>query len=743
MELAPGTTIDRYTVEVLLGTGGMGSVYRVRHTELGSTHALKLLHSSRPGLTERLLQEGRLQSGLQHPGVLRVTDLVQHQGHPALVLEFVEGRSLADHLDGRPFDADRLDVLVRRLLEGVAAAHRHGLIHRDLKPENVLMAEVDGQLQPKVADFGLARALHANGPRLTASNTPMGTPAYMAPEQFRDASRVDARADVFSLGAILYELVTGRMAFSGSLPEVLGKAGWGDYAPVLELVPDAPQAWVDAIDGALRPDPDDRIADVSDLLATWAGAPRPSPDRVHPSLEDLLQRRDTHSAHLADCAACRVELRLYEQAFQGDTLHPEDFSAEPGPSPWPARALGAGLGLLGTCVVLAAVLGGLSKLTRLGFWWPIYLAVGAAGGAALVTGRQRLAEGQPPGLLRWVWAPTLLVTIGQAACAMGALVALDAIAAAPVDLAPVLVAAASAVTLSAWAAAQALAVPLLLVALALVVLARRRGPGAHSWETWPAALAVTGGGLMWLAESLVAAERTATLWVYGAVVVAGMLGSLLPDEAPEDGPARLLGATAVLLTGWSAALGVQVADLQALQQQTAATSWTVPAEAVQAARDFALAWSAALNPWTLAWMALSAGVAVLVMAQTHPVHRAGLLRPALRLTLLLTLVPLPATAWNATVLTGLTEQVVPAWQAAAVARWVPSLHLRTEGDAVVAGPGSAGPFQAGDRVVAVGDRTVDSLAGLVALLQDCPDCTTVSVERAGRLLAVEAVRSAD
>jgi Tol biopolymer transport system component len=161
-----------------------------------------------------------------------------------------------------------VDALARGLLAGIAAAHAHGLVHRDLKPGNVLLDVVDGAVVPKIADFGLAKVV-ASAPDATAtrSGMAMGTPPYMAPEQIRDASRTDARADVFSAGAILYELVAGRRAFDGADTwEVFSAVQEGRYAPL----PDGtPPAWIAAIAGALAVDRDARIPTAAALLAAW------------------------------------------------------------------------------------------------------------------------------------------------------------------------------------------------------------------------------------------------------------------------------------------------------------------------------------------------------------------------------------------------------------------------------------------------------------------------------------------
>ncbi len=274
MLLRPGTAIERYVVEGVLGQGAMAVVYRARHRDLGSLHAIKQLTHPDADISDRLVQEGRLQSSLRHPNVLSVTDLVQIDDLPALVMEYVAGPSLKELLEQTTLGLPQVDALVRGLLRGVAAAHGHGLVHRDLKPANILIAITDDALIPKVADFGLAKVLEGHEVGLVATKTgsSMGTPAYMAPEQILDSSSVDARADVFSLGAILYELVAGVRCFeSNHLPTLWRDICAGTYVPVAERAPDLPQRMADAIEGALVTDREARVPTAAALLETWFG----------------------------------------------------------------------------------------------------------------------------------------------------------------------------------------------------------------------------------------------------------------------------------------------------------------------------------------------------------------------------------------------------------------------------------------------------------------------------------------
>ena len=216
MDLATGKTIEeRYTVQGLLGRGGMASVYLVHDTRLQVDVALKVLHVPAAAIRDRLVQEGRIQAALKHPNVLNVTDIVDVDGCPGLVMELVLGPSLDVLLAHCPLGAADAEALARGILAGVRAAHGAGVIHRDLKPGNVLLARVDDGLVPKVADFGLVKLLGPEGGSGTRSGLPMGTPQYMAPEQIRGVGDIDQRADLFSLGALFYELFWGVKAFPG------------------------------------------------------------------------------------------------------------------------------------------------------------------------------------------------------------------------------------------------------------------------------------------------------------------------------------------------------------------------------------------------------------------------------------------------------------------------------------------------------------------------------------------------
>lgn len=271
MELSAGSTLERYIVEAEIGRGGMAVVYRVRHATLGSLHALKLLSLTSRSLQDRLLQEGQVQANLRHPNVVSVTDVLDVEGQSGLLMEYVEGPSLEDWLHGYRPTFEQAEDLFRGIVSAVEVAHAKDLVHRDLKPANVLLAPLSGGFMPKVTDFGLAKALaeSGSGPG-TRSGVAMGTPKYMAPEQIRDAGGVDRRADLFSLGCILYELVAGQPPFDG--PDVLSvfnRVATGAYDP---LPADVPPHLAQAIHGCLVVDARARIPDCATLRAVLDGA---------------------------------------------------------------------------------------------------------------------------------------------------------------------------------------------------------------------------------------------------------------------------------------------------------------------------------------------------------------------------------------------------------------------------------------------------------------------------------------
>ncbi len=298
MKLKPGDRVDRFVVEKLIGIGGTATVYRVRHEQLGTLHALKILALQSDTIRERLLTEGQAQAALQHPNVVAVTDILDLDGQPGLLMEYIDGPSLEQALETYPFTLDDLEALFMGILDGVDAAHALGLVHRDLKLANVLLAPSPQGFVPKVTDFGLAKVLHnPSGTTATQTGVAMGTPGFMAPEQIRDAGKVDRRADLFSLGCMLYEMVSGERTFPGDqVVQIYIDVTRAKFIPIREHVPDLPVRFEQAIHGCLQRDPDDRIPDCTTLRQVlrgeigWEGGPVPPPAASTPASVSRRER---------------------------------------------------------------------------------------------------------------------------------------------------------------------------------------------------------------------------------------------------------------------------------------------------------------------------------------------------------------------------------------------------------------------------------------------------------------------
>src|SRR6266404_2949424 len=212
----PTTDLPRirgYEMRGELGRGGMGVVYNAWHLHLQRTVALKMLlvgAYARPQELERFLREAEAVAGLHHANIVQVYDVGDVDDRPYFTMEFVEGGSLAQKLAGTPQPAGQAAALVATLAKAIQHAHQSGIIHRDLKPANILLT-ADGT--PKITDFGLARKLEDFG-GLTVSGVPVGTPSYMAPEQAQgQRGGIGPGVDVYALGAIVYEMMTGRPPF--------------------------------------------------------------------------------------------------------------------------------------------------------------------------------------------------------------------------------------------------------------------------------------------------------------------------------------------------------------------------------------------------------------------------------------------------------------------------------------------------------------------------------------------------
>jgi len=262
-----GTKVaGRFIIERLLGAGGMGAVYLARDEQLGEQVALKVIAGFAvldPSASERLRREASLARKISHPNVVRLHDVGEEHGLVFLSMEYVSGESLLNRIKrvGALSPAQLLPI-AQQLCEGLAAAHAAGIIHRDLKPANVL---IDAQERVKLIDFGIARSEVAAG--MTATNMIVGTPEYMAPEQVMGGA-IDARTDVYALGAVLYHAITGRPPFRGDSPIAVGLAQCQEpLTPPRQIRPDVPAEWDAVITRALEKQPVARFPSAPALLA--------------------------------------------------------------------------------------------------------------------------------------------------------------------------------------------------------------------------------------------------------------------------------------------------------------------------------------------------------------------------------------------------------------------------------------------------------------------------------------------
>jgi eukaryotic-like serine/threonine-protein kinase len=259
-----------YEILEELGRGAMGVVYKARQPSLNRFVALKMVRRAdltNEELLVRFRSEAEVVASLHHPQIVQVYDYGQHEEGPYLALELVEGGTLAQRLDGTPWNPRRAAELIEQLARTVSFAHSRGVVHRDLKPNNLLIAGEDGSLEVKIADFGLAKVFRDQGSDHTHSGTLLGTPSYMAPEQAAGRiSAVGPASDVYALGAILYELLSGRPPYRGETAiDTLQQVLLAEPVPIKRLVPSLPRDLTTICTKCLERDLTNRYASAQEL----------------------------------------------------------------------------------------------------------------------------------------------------------------------------------------------------------------------------------------------------------------------------------------------------------------------------------------------------------------------------------------------------------------------------------------------------------------------------------------------
>jgi eukaryotic-like serine/threonine-protein kinase len=264
----PARKIGRYLVEELVGEGSMAFVYRARDPQIGRTVAVKMLKPA-IGLDaeylERFHREAQSAGGISHPNIVTIYDVGDCDGVPYIAMEYINERTLAAHLEeGGTFPLEQVLSIAVQLASALDYAHRRGIVHRDLKPENILM--LDGGATVKLTDFGVARVENAEDLQRTLAGALLGTPRYMSPEQVA-SKHVDGRSDLFSLGAILYELLTGRKAFEkNNLAFLMLQILQENPPAIADLAPDVPVGLQRIVAKLLNKRPEQRFTTGSQLI---------------------------------------------------------------------------------------------------------------------------------------------------------------------------------------------------------------------------------------------------------------------------------------------------------------------------------------------------------------------------------------------------------------------------------------------------------------------------------------------
>lgn len=268
--------LDRYVVDAVLGSGGMGMVLRARHITLGHLVAIKLMTVAHPEAAARFLFEARSMAAVRSPHVAAISDYGTHEGNPVMVMEYVEGESLAERLARTtcltwPFAFK----LAAEMAQGLAKIHASKILHRDIKPANVML-EKGSPERVKIVDFGIAKQVGPDAPKMTKTGIVIGTPAYMAPEQMMGLP-LGPEADLYALGSTLYEMISGTVPFGDDFEETQARLVAPPPAPPVPVgLPALPRAATELICRLLEPDPKQRFHSAAAVARALSDGATPS-----------------------------------------------------------------------------------------------------------------------------------------------------------------------------------------------------------------------------------------------------------------------------------------------------------------------------------------------------------------------------------------------------------------------------------------------------------------------------------
>lgn len=298
-----GQSIGRYHILEQLGEGGMATVYKAYDTRLERNVAVKVLRTDQfiPAQLQMVLQrferEAKSLAKLSNPNIVNILDFGEHEGMPYLVMEYLPGGTLKQKM-GQQLPWQKALHILLPVARGLAYAHQHGVIHRDVKPANILLSETE---IPVLTDFGIAKLLEAGeGHTLTGSGVGIGTPEYMAPEQGIGASTIDERADIYSLGIVLYEMVTGRKPYIADTPMAVVLKQMTDPLPrPTEFAPDLPEGVEHILLKALAKEPENRYADMNAMIAVMESVLAEAQTVIVPATTGQVKKENTPRAKLS------------------------------------------------------------------------------------------------------------------------------------------------------------------------------------------------------------------------------------------------------------------------------------------------------------------------------------------------------------------------------------------------------------------------------------------------------------
>ncbi|HYG26905.1 MAG TPA: protein kinase, partial [Caulobacteraceae bacterium] len=375
MEDLTGRKVGKYVLEGKLGAGGMAAVYRSTHPQLNRPVAIKVLPISKQaddGFEQRFQREAQAMAALNHPTLIRIYDIDQQDDLFYMVMDLVQGGSLDERLrSGTPMGLYWACDVVARVAEALDIAHRRNIIHRDIKPSNILLTTEE---DPVVADFGIAKMMQAESAELTSAGTIMGTPLYMAPEQIK-GDHVDGRADLYALGVVLYQLLTGRTPFNGDTLTVITKQLHEPPPPLRTSTPDLPAPLEAVVLRALSKNPAERFRTGTEFAAA-----------IRHALQAVGSDSMVREAPVAQSAQAYVAAPTVHQGAAGAA----PTAALPKPdNSYLIKLIGGGVLALIVLVIVFKILVAL-------FWPLLILSLGAGGFYWYNEQKKQKAAGAPP-----------------------------------------------------------------------------------------------------------------------------------------------------------------------------------------------------------------------------------------------------------------------------------------------------------------------------------------------------------